>query len=218
MILKTWGVEDMIEDIGGRVAISILVMLTLGLGYFSFGIFLFVTRRKFGHININVAVFTSGDNGSSTNKLRYKSNETNVPLREVLQNKYLFWYVVWRSLYASLEYPVLKLGSHSYSILSPLRGRAARPAAGMEFKRLAGTAFIETSYMLCIVYDRAEDPGDKRSRILRAILVRKDILKDFKQYEENPPGNTNNWILMKKIQQAYADKSGSFIQVDITTA
>jgi hypothetical protein len=208
----------MIGDIGSKIAISILVMLLLGLMYFSFGIFLFVTRRKFGHININVAVFTIWDKGSKTNKLRYKSNETNVPLREVLQNRYLFWYVVWRSLYASLESPVLELGSHAYSVLSPLRGRAARPAAGMELKRLAGAPFIETSYMLCIVYDRAEDPNDERSRILRAILIPKDIFEIFKLHEGRPPINKRNWELMKKIYQAWKCKNGSFIQVDITTA
>lgn len=208
----------MIEDIGTKVAISILVMLTLGLGYFSFGIFLFITRRKFGHINVNVAVFTVRDRNSKSNKLRYKSNETNVPLREVLQNRYLFWYVVWRSLRASLEYPVLELGSHAYSVLSPLRGRAARPAAGMEFKRLSGAPFTETSYMLCIVYDRAEDPNDERSRILRAIMVPKEVLATFEAYEKRPPGNTRNWELMKKICRAWEHKNGSFIQVDITTA
>jgi hypothetical protein len=207
-----------IENISTKVGVSILVMLTLGLGYFSFGLFLFVTRRKFGHININVAVFTAKDKSSTTNKLRYKSNETNVPLREVLQNKYLFWYVVWRSLHASLDHPVLNLDSHAYSILSPLRGRAARPAAGMEFKRLAGAAFVETSYMLCIVYDRAEDPGDKRSRILRAIMIPKEVLENFSVYSEKPPGNTNNWVLMTKIHQAWQYRQGSFIQVDITTA
>lgn len=206
------------ESLGGKVLISLLVMLVFGAFYFSAGIFLFVTRRKFGHININVAIFTIRDKGSKTNKLRYKSNESNVPLREVLQNRYLFWYVVWRSLRASLTSPVLELGSPAYSILSSLRGRAARPAAGMEFKRLAGATFTETSYMLCIVYDRSEDPGDKRSRILRGILIPKEILENFELHESRPPGNTRNWELMVKIHQAWKYGNGSFIQVDITTA
>lgn len=209
---------ELIDTIGGKVLVSIIVMVVIGLMYFSFGIFLFVTRRKFGYININVAVLTSRDKESTTNSLRYKSNETSIPLREILQNKYLFWYVVWRSFGASLECPVLKLGSHEYAILSPLRGRAARSASGMEFKRLAGATFIETRYQLCIVYDRAEDPDDKRNRILRAILVPQDVLDNFTQYEKKPPQNTNNWELLVKIHRAYVEKNGSFVKVDITTA
>ena len=206
------------ESVFEKVSITFLVMLIFGLAYFSFGVFLFVTRRKFGHININVAIMTKRDRDTSTNKLRYKSNETNVPLREVLHNRYLFWYVVWCSLSASFEKPVLQLHSHAYAVLSPLRGRAARPTAGMEFKRIAGSVFVETAYQLCIVYDHAEDPGDKRSRILRAILVPQEVFENFEIHRQKPPINTRNWELLQRIYEAFETKSGSFIRVDITTA
>lgn len=206
------------DSIFERLMAAVWLMVVFGLIYFSFGIFLFATRRKFGNININVAIFTCRDRDSHSNHLRYKSNETNVPLLEILRNRYLFWYVVWRSLSASLNKPVLQFDSHTYAVLSPLRGRAARPTGGMEFKRVAGMPFVETAYELCIVYDRAEDPGDKSSRILRAILIPKDVLLNFDTYERKPPMNSRNWELMKKIHTAYKEGSGSFITVNITTA
>lgn len=202
----------------GRVAVTIVLGAIGVLMYFSLGIFLFLTRRNFGNININVAVFTRRDDKSATDVLRYKSNDTNVPLREILRNRYLFWYVVWRSFGASLEEPVLNFRSHTHAVLSPIRGRAARQSASMEFKRLAGLPFVETSYQLSVVYDRSEDPKDKRSRILRVILVPVEVFENFGEYLAKPPHNTWNWTLMKKIQEAYEKKTGSFIRVDITTA
>jgi hypothetical protein len=150
--------------------------------------------------------------------LRYKSNDTNIPLREILRNRYLFWYAIARSFGATLERPVLNFHGHSHAILSRIRGRAARTSAGMEFKRLAGMAFVETTYQLCVVFDRSEDTHDKRSRILRVMLIPQEVLDDFDKYLSKPPKNTENWELMKKIHKDYIEKTGSFIKVDITTA
>ncbi len=206
----------------GRVATT-LIFGAMGLfGYFSFDIFLFVTRRNFGKVNINVAIFTNRDYKSEqkkgTNSLHFKSIETNVPVREILRNRYLFLYIVFRSFRASLKAPVLNFFSREYAILSPTRGRAARATAGMEFKRMAGMPFIETPYWLCFVYDLSEDPKRRRTRILRVFLIPQDAFERFSEHLKDPPKNTRNWELMKKIYESYANKTGSFIDVKITTA
>jgi hypothetical protein len=202
----------------GRVLTTIVVGLLLGLGYFSLDIFLSATRRNFGNVNINVAVFTRRDRASISNSLRYKSTDTNVPLRDILRNRFLFWYLIRCSFRATLAEPVLDFGPHAHAILSRIRGRAARQSASMEFKRLAGMPFIETSYWLCVVYDRSEDTRDTKSRVLRVMLIPQEVFDHFEEYLETPPYNSANWALMKKIQSAHTNKRGSFMKVDITTA
>ena len=210
--------EILADPFWGRLLLTLFLGMIAGVWFFGVDIFLLLTRRRFGHVNINVARFTRRDHKSSDNKLVYRTIDGNVPLREILRNRYLFWYIVWSSLKASLDEPVLEFESHTHGILSLFRVRAASKFAGMEMKRYAGMPYTSTPSWLCIVYDHSEDRKDKRSRILRVMIIPQEVFENFDEYRKEPPHNTENWRLMQKIYDAYKSGSGSFIDIEITAA
>lgn len=210
--------EILTDPFLGRAAIALILGVLATLWFFGADVFLLVTRRRFGFVNINVAIFTKRDYKSTSNKLLYRTIDGTVPLQKILRNRFLFWYVIWSSLKASLPEPVLQLESYTYRILSLVRSHITARFAGMELKRFAGMPFVLTPCKLCIVYDRSEDRKDERTRILRVMIIPTEILENFDDYLRRPPGNSLNWELMLQIYEAYINDEGSFIDIDIPTA
>lgn len=203
------------EAFADKAVFSIAFAVVGILLYFSLDIFLFLTKRDFENVNIEAVEFTRHDRDSTSDEVRFKGVVGyKIPLKEILRNRFLVWRVIYAGL-AVKENPVLDLGSHTYAILSTIRGHITRGTTMGEFKRLAGFAFVETRYQVSILNDRSED---KKSHILRVILMREEDLRNFEEYLSKPPHNTGNFALVKKIKEAFDNGTGSFLKVDVTAS
>jgi hypothetical protein len=215
-----------INSLVGTIETSSVIGAFALLLYFSVDIYLVLTRRDFGNVNIQVMYFTRNDNDESKktrnkNKglyedaLLFRHLDSKISLRELYKNRFLFWAMIYSSRNATLEYPVLNFGKYSEALLAPLRGRVLTICASDELKRIAGWPFKQTRYQMLVIYDRAEKRG---SYTLRVVLVRQKDLNRFMTYlKHRPPKIQTNLPLFKKIATAYKHKLGSFMQVNIVT-
>lgn len=115
----------------------------------------------------------------------------------------------------TLEKPVVNFGKDRLQVLAPIRGWIARLCAGAEFKRAAGFPFKETRHQLVLVHDRSED---RRSRILRGLVIREADLRNIATYEETPPQAGENFELFKKVAKEFKEKPEAFLHIQIVAA
>lgn len=184
--------------------------------YFSLDIYLALTRRDFGNVNIQVMYFTRNDCRSApiNDALHFRILGFKVPLRDIYRNRIMFWRVIYASLGAKIEQPVLNFGKYADTLLPPIRGQILATCAAAELRRVAGLPFHETKYQMVVVYDRSED---RKTYVLRVVLVREEDLKNFDRYLQKPPKVGKNFELLKRIVVAYREHTGSFLPIQIVT-
>ncbi len=204
-----------INSLISKIVASLIVTTFVLLIYFSLDIYLVLTRRDFGNVNIQIMHFTRNDFKPIGDALLFRVLGFKIPLRDVYRNRVLFWRMMYASLGAKVEQPVLDFGKYVDALLIPLRGRVLMMSASMELKRASGLPFRETKYQMCVVYDLSED---RRNYVLRVVLVRDEDLKNFQTYLDNPPKAESNFDLLKKVAAAHKHQVGSFLQVKIVTA
>lgn len=187
--------------------------------WFGLDIFLFLTKRDFANLNVALVRFTRHDHQSASDKVQLRLLDFKIPLRTVLKNRYLFWYVVAKAVFSvSFEKPALNFRGHSWAILAPIRGEILKKTASAELKRWAGLPFKELNCRMVVVRDKSED---KKIDILTAMLIRDEDLENFQQYIEvgkKRPKKSRNLEFVKKIKLAWDDRSASFIDIDLTAA
>lgn len=200
----------------GRALIGVIIGIIAFAAWFFVDILQYVTRRDFKHIELQVVHFTRHDNAKKSNTIRFNTVD-HMKLRPVLDNRFLYWALLWHAFCATKERPVLDLGRKGYAILSNIRREHMRRTANSEYKRAAGLPFVEPTFKMCIVYDLSED---KSHYVLRGTLMQVRDVAGFEQYmaKKHRPMNTQNYELAEKIWRAHSEGKGSFIDVRVTAA
>lgn len=206
---------DLAAAIPTRLATVAIVGSIFCLLYFSIDIFLFFTKRQFGRVNVEVLHFTKHDFEKRSDALHLEIIKESVCLRQAYGNRLLFWWVIFRSVRATFENPVVTFWRFSYAALSPFRGYVAEKCAIAVFKRALGYPYKQERYKLVMVYDGSRN---KRRRILKILVIRQKDLKIFASYLENPPKTAKNLRLFEAAAQAFAEKKKAFLTVRITVA
>ncbi len=210
--------ESFIAALGDKMVISVAVIVVIALLWYSIDIYLFFARKDFGNTNIYLAHFTRHDNRRErTDALQLRVIRYKMPLKKTYRNRVLFWRMIFVSMKATVDRPVLDFGKRAYAMLAPIRGQIASIYASMEIKRAAGFAFKENRYQIVVVYDRSEN---KRNYVLKIIVIREEDLRNFQQYVDNPPGAGENIDLMSKIAASYngPTRKNSFLYVQVVAA
>ena len=207
--------EGLFDSVVAKVLTGGVVAGLALVAYLSLDIYLALTGRDFGNVNVQVMYFTRNDHDHKADALHFRILGFKIPLRGIYRNRLLFWRLIYTSLAATAEKPVLHFGEYAYALLTPLRGRVLTISASMELKRAAGLPFRQTKYQMAVVYDRSED---KRNYVRRVVLVRDEDLRNFQFYLDRPPQAGENFALLKKVEKAYREDSGSFLPVQIVTA
>lgn len=183
---------------------------------FFFSIVQWLTNRDFEHVNVYVFLFTRHDYESSFDKVELELIAEGVPLKEVLRSNYvLFMKVLLLSLRSTAENPILKLGSSTYSILAPVRGKVLAECKEAVFARAAGLPFKETSYYMAALNDTISP--NRRTKKIRVLLMQKRDVDNFQEYLDRPPKNPKNLQLATKFQLAYKADSQDFLDIDVTS-
>ena len=201
-----------------KMFITLLVASVFFLLYFSLDIYLFLTRRDFGNIDIYVADFTQNKK-TNESVLRFELIGHKVPLKEIYRNRFHTLRVMLAGIRAELGAPVLRFYGQGDRILKPMRNRISTLCASMVLKRASGFNSAQNWYQICIAYDRSDDVSHY---ILKAVLVKDTDIDKFEHYLRHPPRLGTNFEFLKKIVAAYEspqrNEQGSFIQVRMTTA
>ncbi len=183
--------------------------------YFSIDIFLFFTKRRFGRVNVEMLLFTRNDYEKRSDALHFEIIKESVCLRQAYGNRLLFWWVIFRSVRATFEDPVVTFGRFSYAALAPFRGYVAEKCVIAVLKRALGYSYKQERCKLVMVYDGLKN---KRRRILKILVIRQKDLKDFAFYLDSPPKTAKNLRLFEAAAQAFAKKKKAFLTIRITVA
>ncbi|MFA5986347.1 MAG: hypothetical protein WC819_03300 [Parcubacteria group bacterium] len=204
-------ISDFLVAFPGRFVIGLASAIIFFLFYFSIDIFLFLTKRNFGRVNIELVYFTRNDNPgkSGSDALHFRTIEGPVFLKKAYDNRFLFWRVVFRSARAK---PVVDFEEYAYAALAPFRDRIAAKCSIGEIKRALGFPFKEKKCWVVMVNDRSED---KRRRILKVLVIQDD---DLKVSLDNLPKTGKNLFLFKEVVRMFKDNSRTFLPVRITAA
>ena len=168
-----------------RLSLTLLGGAIVMVALFSAHIVLFVTRREFGRVHIDIAYFTRNDYGRNMKRQRHdtlnmRTQKYEAELKKIHHNRWLFWKIIWMSLWVELDRPAFDFGPNENRIkamLSPFAGRIREVYAKEEGKRASGKqGFVETKYKLCLAKDFADDT---RIRILRIVAIREQELENF---------------------------------------
>lgn len=200
-----------------RPVLNAALMAALALfAWYSVDIVLYLTKRDFTHLQVQIVRFTRHDRDSHSDMVLFRSIDR-LRLRPVLNNRYLFLSLMWAGMRATRQRIVLHVGKKEYAIFSAIRSEVLRRTVTSEFKRDGGLPFVQIPYRLFIVYDRSDD---KRSFVLRGMLVQERDLAQFETYipHKRRPKNRDNLALVRKIWEAHNANSCSSISIVITAA
>ncbi|HEY0908202.1 MAG TPA: hypothetical protein VGE35_02525 [Candidatus Paceibacterota bacterium] len=210
---------DLIEPLKAKIIIALIIGSVVAILYFFLDIFFFLTGKHFGRMNIYLIHFTRNEfekPPEDTMNSRLIGSKLSIQ-DDIYKNRWLFWRMIFVGLKATLDCPVLDFGKGANKWLMPIRSWfVSNRTSASELKRANGFPFKEEKYTLTVVYDLSDE--GKRSRVLKAYLIRSKDLKSFQSYLERPPKSGKNFELFKKIAQAYKDRKGSFVTVMITAA
>lgn len=207
--------SDLFSTVSGRLVGVVAIGIIFFLVYFSIDIYLHLTKRHFGKVNIYLVYFTRDDKPKKTDALHFRVIDSQVPLKKIYGNRFLFWRVIITSTRATLDNPVVDFGKYAFVALSPFRGRIAAGNRTAEAKRALGFPFKEKRHQIVVVNDRSDD---KRSRILRVLVIKEDDLRKLNDYLENPPKAGENFELFKKVAETFQKKPHTFLFVQIVAA
>ncbi|MDB5265041.1 MAG: hypothetical protein JWN64_612 [Parcubacteria group bacterium] len=206
-----------------KILAAIIVGLIAYALYHALDIYLALTRQDFTNIKIAGMYFTRNDHNRKQRGLIWKGKSDacqsrvfgpTLSIRDIyLKNRFLFVSVVLKSILARPDKPVLSFGKHTEIFLGPIRDRIASSFATHEAKRAAGLPYTETRYQICLIRDLSDD---KRTRILKVLLVRQEDIDKLEAYVLDPPA-VGNFELFKKIASIYRTRRGeSFLKLQIT--
>jgi hypothetical protein len=203
--------SDLIVTFPMRLVIGVAISSIFFLLYFSIDIYLFLTKRNFGRVNIELVYFTRNDNPgkSGSDALHFRTIEGPVFLKKAYDNHFLFWRVIFRSAKAK---PVVNFEEYAYAALAPFRDRIAARCSTGELKRALGFPFKEKKYWVVMVNDRSED---RRRRILKVLVIQDD---DLRTCPENLPKIGKNLPLFKEVARMFKKNSKTFLPIRITAA
>lgn len=205
--------SDLVADIPVRFAVAAAVGGIFFLLYFSIDIYLFLTKRHFGRVNIELVYFTRDDNSTvSSDALHFRTIVCSVFLKQAYDNRYLFWRMIIKTLKATPEDPVVDFRKHAYAALVPFRDRVAERCAVGEVKRALGGTFIEQKHRIVVVNDRSED---KRRFILKVLVIKEGDLRNVDL--ENLPKAGKNRELFIKVVRAFEKKPRAFLPVQLVS-
>jgi len=208
----------MLDEIFSGLFSNIMAgLIVVGLGsivYFSADIYMILTKKDFGRVNVNLAYFTKNDKDSKSNALHFRTIEYRLQLMDIYRNRFMLWKVLQVSMRTSLEKPVLDFGSiaNTKLYLSPLRGIIAHINSSGEFNRACGQTFTEVKFQIVMVKDRPEEDG---RNVLKAVIIRDIDLRDFDKYLDNPPTAGKNFELVTRIATAFKESPHAFLPIQI---
>lgn len=206
---------SLFDSLSVRIVASLVAAAAALLIYYSFDIYQFFARKDFGNVSVYQVIFSRHDKNATRDEVIFDGLDYKIPLREICRNRFIFWYIVYRSFRVSTDGPVLNFGSWGDSVLATVRGRLYRMWASMSLKRAAGFAAVRKVYWLCLVYDLSED---RTSYVIKVFLVQDRDIRKFRQYLKNPPRNAENFAFVQKLVNAFEKQTGSFIRTRITVA
>lgn len=206
---------DLVMAIPERFIVAATVGGIFFLIYFSLDIYLFLTRRNFGRVNIDLVYFTRNDNPSmrSSDAIHFRTIDGPVFLRSAYDNHFLFWRVIFRS--ARAKHTVVDFGKYTYAALVPFRDRVSAKCSVGEFKRALGFPFQQKKHRIVMVYDRSED---KRRFILKILVIQEEDLKNIADYLKNPPQTGKGFELFKNVAQIFQENPEAFLPVQVVAA
>lgn len=206
---------DIFGDIASQIVVTIVVGGVAVLLYFSADIYMVLTNKDFGQVNISIAYFTRNDFKKTSDALHLRIVDYRIPLRDIYRNRFLLWGVIFASMQVTRGEPVLNFKENTYRYLSPARGIIARINAEGEFKRACGMPFVEEKFLIAMLRDRS----DETSRdVLKVVAMREKDLKDYQSYLNNPPRAGKNFHLYKYLGRAYQATPEAFHPIQIVLA
>ena len=206
--------DGLFDSVSVRIVASLVAACIIVALYYSFDIYQFFARTDFGYLNAYLVQFTRHDKGSKEDRVIFDLIGYKIPLRKICPNRFVFWFIIYRSMKVTLDKPVLNFGSWR-NVLALVRGHTSRTWAGMAVKRFAGLTFTEVPSQLALVYDKSDD---STNYVLRIMIISDRDIQNFTEYRKKPPMNTDNFKFVGKIVDAHNNKTGSFINARVTAA
>jgi hypothetical protein len=204
------------------LSVKFLAGLAIGslpfLIYFSIDFFLLITRHHFGRADIDMAQFTRNDHPSirkETDELLFMIAEGPVFLTQTYGgNRFLIWWVIYRSWKATFEKPVITFGPFAYMALVPFLERISSRCALGHFKRADGEKVKLIPCWLVMVHERRKS---KQRYMPKVLLIQAKDLENMEEYLKNPPAESErNFELFQKVEEAFRkDREKSFLAVTI---
>jgi|GEM_PF-2887020 len=207
---------DLATAIPARFVAVMIVGYILFILYLLIDLFFLVMRRHFGRINIDLVHFTRNDNSDlQSNELLFRTVEGPIFLKKEYNNHFLFWRVIFRSMRATFDDPVVTFGKQTYAALIPFRERVSSKCALGHFKRAFKDPFKKKKFWLVMVDEKLRS---KRRNILKVLLIQEEDLKNIEEYRENPPSSTRNFEMFEKVARAFQKNPEAFLDVEVVVS
>jgi hypothetical protein len=207
--------EAFLDSLTVRIVAGLIITMMGFALWHSFDIYQFFARTDFGNVNAYFVLFTRHDKEPKDDRVVFELLGYKIPLRDICRNRFLFWFIILCSMRVTNDLPVLNFGTHRTKVLAPVRGRVSQMWSSMVLKRASGLPFREIPCQLSLVLDRSEG---STNYVIRIMLIPDRDIENFDAYLKDPPMNTDNFAFVGKIVDAHRSKTGSFINVRVTTA
>lgn len=206
---------DFFSELASQVAVTITVGVVALMLYFSADIYMILTKKDFGQVNVSIMYFTRNDHVKTSDALHLRVVDYRVPLREVYKNRFLLWRVLFVSMRVPKDNPILNFKETTRVYLSPARGIITRVTAEGEFKRACGLPFLEEKFQIAMVRDRSDETGRE---VLKVVAMREKDLRGYQSYLNDPPRAGKNFRLFKYLGRAFQATPEAFLPVQIVVA
>jgi hypothetical protein len=204
--------SDLISTFSTRFVMGAVISSIFFLLYFSIDIYLFLTKRNFGRVNIELVYFTRNDNPKRSDALHFRTIGGPIFLKQAYSNRFLFWRVIFKSTKAK---PVVNFGEYTYAALAPFRDHVSAKCSTGEIKRALGFPFKEKKHQLVMINDCSED---RRRRILKVLVIQDDDLKNVESYLQNLPRTGKNFEMFEEVSRVFNKNPKAFLPVQIVAA
>lgn len=208
------------EYFGIKLSTAIAIAIFWIIFRYALDIFMYLTNKTFDDVTTYQFHFTRNDTDSSKNDktqhdqagaLHMRCIKESRPLKSIIRNKFLFYFIIYRAYKSSEDYPVLSLGKYAPAIKRYIRKYVVPIWSSAQIKRDAGLSYVEQKMQVCLIYDR--DGDGNRFHTIKIVLIKNEDLENFQRYIDKPPRTAKNFGLLKKIWQAYELDTSNFFHV-----
>ncbi|MFA5871545.1 MAG: hypothetical protein WC858_02375 [Parcubacteria group bacterium] len=214
---------NILTDLAAALPTRFVGMMMIGnilfLLYVLKDLFFLVMKLHFGRINIDLVVFTRNDNTEQpTDELIFRTIVGPIFLQQEYRNDFLFWKVIFRSMRATFDRPVLTFKRNPYAALIPFRERVSSKYALGHFNRASGHKYEKKKCWLVMVDEKRRS---KNRNILKVLMLLEEDLEKITCFLENPPtdpDSKNNFELFKKVAKAFQETPKAFLDVEVVVA